>query len=80
MSIEDNLKKYNIILPEAKDPVGSYIASKVVNNLLFISGQISIDENGKLIKGKVGKDLTIEQGYKAAKMCALSILSHAKKN
>ena len=79
MSIEDNLKKYNIILPEAKDPVGSYLASKVVNNLLFISGQISIDENGKLIKGKVGKDLTIEQGYKAAKMCALSILSHAKK-
>ena len=80
MSIEENLKKYNLKLPEAKDPVGSYIASKVVNNLLFISGQISIDASGKLIKGKVGKDLTIEQGYEAAKMCALSILSQAKKN
>ena len=80
MLIEENLKKYNLKLPEAKDPVGSYIASKVVNNLLFISGQISIDASGKLIKGKVGKDLTIEQGYEAAKMCALSILSQAKKN
>ena len=80
MSIEENLKKYNLKLPEAKDPVGSYIASKIVNKFLFISGQISVDASGKLIKGKVGKDLTIEQGYEAAKMCALSILSQAKKN
>ena len=80
MSIEENLKKYNLKLPEAKDPVGSYIASKIVNKFLFISGQISVDASGKLIKGKVGKDLTIEEGYEAAKMCALSILSQAKKN
>ena len=80
MSIEENLKKYNLKLPEAKDPVGSYIASKIVNKFLFISGKISVDASGKLIKGKVGKDLTIEQGYEAAKMCALSILSQAKKN
>ena len=79
MSIEENLKKYNLKLPEAKDPVGSYIASKIVNKFLFISGQISVDASGKLIKGKVGKDLTIEEGYEAAKMCALSILSQAKK-
>ena len=79
MSIEINLKKNNLRLPEAKDPVGSYISSKIVNNLLFISGQISINESGKLIKGKIGKDLTTEQGYVAAKMCALSILSQAKK-
>ena len=80
MSIEENLKKYNLKLPEAKDPVGSYIASKIVNKFLFISGQISVDASGKLIKGKVVKDLTIEEGYEAAKMCALSILSQAKKN
>ena len=53
MSIEINLKKNNLRLPEAKDPVGSYISSKIVNNLLFISGQISINESGKLIKGKI---------------------------
>ena len=79
MSIEENLNKYNIILPEPKDPVGSYVASIITNKSLFISGQISIDENGKLIKGKIGKELTTEEGYKAAERCALSIISHVKK-
>ena len=46
---------------------------------MYISGQISIDENGNLLKGKVGKDLDLEKGYKAAERCGLSIISHAKK-
>ena len=50
MSFEKNLKKNNIILPTAADPVGSYVATKISNKTLFISGQISIDENGQLIK------------------------------
>ena len=78
-SIDDKLKKLNIRLPEPKAPVGAYVATKIVGNLLFISGQISIDQNTNLIKGKVGKDLTIEQGYNAAQRCGLSLLSHAKK-
>ena len=78
MSFEENLKKLNIILPEAKGPVGSYVATKKIGNLLFISGQISIDENGELIKGKVGKELNTEEGYAAAKRCALSIITQAK--
>ncbi len=79
MNFEDNLKKNDIILPEAASPVGSYVATKISNNLLFISGQISIDENGNLIKGKIGKDLNTDDGYKAAKRCALNIVSQAKK-
>ena len=47
--------------------------------MLFVSGQISIDENGQLIKGKVGKDLNTESGYNAAKRCALSIVAQVKK-
>ena len=47
--------------------------------MLFVSGQISIDENGQLIKGKIGKDLDAEAGYNAAKRCALSIISQVKK-
>ena len=78
MTINDRIKKLDIILPEAKAPVGSYVATKITGNLLFISGQISIDENGKLIKGKVGKDLSVEDGYNAAKRCGLSIVSQAK--
>ena len=78
MSFEENLKKNNIILPSAAEPVGSYVATKISNKILFISGQISIDENGNLIKGKVGKDLDTKAGYEAAKRCALSIVAQVK--
>ena len=79
MNFEENIKKNNLELPKANDPVGSYIATKKVGKLLYISGQISIDAKGNLIKGKVGKDLTTDQGYEAAIRCALSIVSQAKK-
>ena len=79
MSFEENLKKNNIVLPLAADPVGSYVATKISNKMLFISGQISIDENGNLIKGKVGKDLDTKAGYEAAKRCAFSIIAQIKK-
>ena len=78
MTIEEQIKKLNIRLPDAKPPVGSYVATKITGNLLYISGQISIDENGELIKGKFGKDLSTEQGYDAAKRCGLSIIAQAK--
>ena len=79
MDFEKKLKDLGIVLPKATDPVGSYLATKKVGKLLYISGQISIDENGKLIKGKLGKELNTEDGNIAAKRCALSILAQAKK-
>ena len=79
MTVEDNIKKLNIILPKAADPVGSYVATKISGKLLYISGQISMDANGNLIKGKIGRDLDTKKGYEAAERCALSIISQAKK-
>tara|TARA_B100001109_G_C18816821_1_gene452443 strand:+ start:571 stop:1032 length:462 start_codon:yes stop_codon:yes gene_type:complete len=78
MSFEKKIEELGIVLPEAKPPVGSYLATKKSGNFLFISGQISIDETGTLIKGKIGKELTTEQGYEAARRCGLSIISQAK--
>ena len=78
MSFEKKIKDLNINLPEAKAPVGNYVATKIVGKLLYISGQISIDEKGQLIKGKVGKELNTDQAYQAAKRCGLSIVSQAK--
>ena len=78
MNIEDKIKELNIKLPEAKAPAGNYVATKVIGKLLYISGQISINENGELIKGKVGKDLNTEDGYNAAKRCGLGIITQAK--
>ena len=79
MSYDDKLKELKINLPEAKAPVGNYVATKVSGKMLFISGQISIDETGQLIKGKIGKDLDTVAGYNAAKRCALSIIAQVKK-
>ena len=79
MLFEENIKKLKIDLPDAKAPVGSYVATKIVGKLLYISGQISINENGELIKGKIGQALTTEEGYNAAKRCGLSIISQVKK-
>ena len=79
MNFEESIIKNNIKLPEPKAPVGSYVATKIAGKLLYISGQISISENGELIKGKLGKELNLDQGYEAAKRCALNIIAQAKK-
>ena len=79
MNFDQKLNELNLSLPDAKSPVGNYVATKVTGKLLFVSGQISINEKGELIKGKLGKDLDTEAGYNAAKRCALSIISQVKK-
>ena len=78
MTINKKIEELKIVLPEAKAPVGSYMATKTVGKLLFISGQISINEKGELIKGKIGQELSTEDGYNAAKRCGLSIISQVK--
>tara|TARA_Y100000590_G_scaffold464369_1_gene633637 strand:+ start:112 stop:573 length:462 start_codon:yes stop_codon:yes gene_type:complete len=79
MSVLEKLKELNIDLPEAPEPVGAYVAFKKIDNLIFISGQLPIEKNGNMIKGKIGKELSIEDGQKAAKLCAINILAQLKK-
>ena len=79
MSFEKKIQDLNILLPEAKAPVGSYVATRIVGKMLFISGQISMSADGQLIKGKLGKELKTDDGYNAAKRCGLSIISQVKK-
>ena len=79
MTIENKLKELNIELPDAPNPVGAYVAFKKIDNLLFISGQLPISGNGEIIKGKIGKDLTLEDGQKASGLCVLNILAQVKK-
>jgi len=79
MKVDDKLKELNIVLPKAPDPVGAYVAYKKIGNLLYISGQLPIDNNGNIIKGKIGKDLNLEDGQRASKFCVANILAQAKK-
>jgi enamine deaminase RidA (YjgF/YER057c/UK114 family) len=75
----EQLKQLNIELPKAPDPVGAYVPFKKIANLLYISGQLPIGPDGKITKGKIGKDLTLEDGQKASKLCVINILAQASK-
>ena len=79
MNALEKLKELNIQLPNAPDPVGAYVAFKKIGTLLYISGQLPISKDGKMIKGKIGKDLTLEDGQKASKLCVINILAQVKK-
>jgi len=79
MTLNSKLKELNIQIPEAPDPVGAYVAFKKINNLIFISGQLPINTEGQIIKGKIGKDLNLEDGQKASRLCVINILAQIKK-
>ena len=77
--VSEKLKQLNIELPKAPDPVGAYVAFKKAGNFLYISGQLPIEPDGKITKGKIGKNLTLEDGQKASKLCVINILAQASK-
>ena len=79
MNGEEKIKELKIELPEAKPPGGNYVATKIVGNVRDVSGQGSINSKGEWSKGKVGKDLTTDEAYKAAERCGMSIISQVKK-
>jgi enamine deaminase RidA (YjgF/YER057c/UK114 family) len=79
VNVEQKLKEMGLQLPEAPKPVGAYVAARMSGNLLFISGQLPFAE-GKLLYqgGKVGRDVSIEQGQTAFRTCALNAFAQAK--
>ena len=74
-NLQEKLDELNLKLPEAPSPAANYLPFIRTGNLLFISGQISSDEKG-LITGVLGKNMTVEGGYKAAERCGLSLVAH----
>ena len=75
--IETALEAKGISLPKAAAPVASYVPAVEINGLLHISGQVSM-ANGQLITGRLGDDMSLEQGQEAAKACALMIAAQIK--
>ena len=74
LDIEKKLSKLSLKLPSAPTPAANYLPYVITNKLLFISGQISADKNG-LIKGVIGQNMSVEDGYRAAQNCGLSLLA-----
>ena len=76
MSIEEKLTKLGIELPEVPEPVAAYIPAVLIDSsLIYTSGQVPFVEGKIKYKGKLGKDLKIEEGYEAARICALNALA-----
>jgi enamine deaminase RidA (YjgF/YER057c/UK114 family) len=78
MQIENRLKDMGIELPPAVTPVANYVPAVRSGNLVFLSGHGPFDESGTLITGKIGADLTAEQGYQAARRIAIGLLGSLK--
>jgi enamine deaminase RidA (YjgF/YER057c/UK114 family) len=77
MSVLDRLAAVGITLPDARPPVANYVPFVITGNLLFISGQVSVTPDG-LIKGRLGEDMTLEQGQQAARACAINLIAQMK--
>ncbi len=75
--VESRLKELGFELPEAPSPVAAYVGAVRTGNLVFVSGQ-GPSKDGESIKGRVGQDLTLEEGYKAAQLCILNALAQVK--
>ncbi len=78
MTPEDKITQSGLLLPPAPKPVGLYQPFVVAGKLVFLSGQISKDAEGKILAGKVGKDLSLAEGQAAARLAALNVLSLMK--
>lgn len=76
---EANLAALGLALPPAPSPGGNYVSAKQVGELLYLSGVVSADANG-IITGMAGADSTVEQGYAAARACALTLLAVIKRH
>ena len=76
--IERTLEELGIVLPDAPKPLGNFAPYLVDGDYLYISGQISVDPQGRVLAGKIGEAATLEQGIEAARCCAIGILARAK--
>ena len=79
MDVESRLCRLGLTLPEPPEPVGSYKPFIRTGNLLFISGQLPLADGALAYRGQVGADLTPEQGYQSARVCALNALAQIRK-
>ena len=79
-TFETNIKQLGIIIPDISAPLANYVPYKVSDNILYISGQGPVSESKLVYKGKVGEDISIDEGVKAAELCCVNIISALKKS
>ena len=78
MSAEARLKQLGLVLPQVPSPVANYLPYRIAGNLLFLAGQGPRDEKGNTLSGKVGADVSVDEGYKRARLIGLQLISAMK--
>jgi enamine deaminase RidA (YjgF/YER057c/UK114 family) len=78
MRIDDRLKELDIVLPTPPAPVASYVPYVISGNLVYVSGQVTVAAAGLKFVGAVGKELSLEDGKAAARLCAINVIAQAK--
>ena len=79
MTIEDKLAEMGVTIPDPKPALGSYVPAVQTGSLVFVSGNLPIQADGSMLhSGKLGEDVSVEEGYAATKQCAINCLSAAK--
>ena len=72
---EENIKNLGLTIPDLAVPVANYVPFKIIDNMMYISGQAPVKEGELIYKGKVGTDISIEEGIEAAKLCCVNIIA-----
>jgi enamine deaminase RidA (YjgF/YER057c/UK114 family) len=75
MSAESRLKEFGIVLPSLGTPVANYLPYRLAGNILYLAGQGPRDDSGKQLTGKLGKDISVEEGYRRARLVGLGLLA-----
>ena len=78
MSVEENLARLNVQIPEASAPRANYVPFKIIGDMLYVSGQLPFEDGVVAVTGRLGDDVSLEEGQRAAKICAINILAQAK--
>ena len=76
---EENIKNLDLTIPELPSPVANYVPFKIIDNVMYVSGQAPIKDSKLIYQGKVGLDISVEDGIKAAKLCCINIIANLKK-
>lgn len=77
-SIDKRLAELGIVVPEPAAPAANYVPYTISGNLIFVSGQITMKDGALVYLGRLGEDLSVEDGYRAARLCALNLIAQAR--
>ena len=76
---DENIKKLGLFIPEPPEAVANYVPFKIIDNIMYVSGQAPLKDGEIIYKGKINDSISISEGIKAAELCCINIIAALKK-